>query len=111
MLLPAERRYVSECGFLFYLASQGWIGTVVSPGIPMPPCRRRHRLYLHPPSSSSLTTPLSERYAQCLGTWLHLPGNKIDLSQCGMRSTERPTANATLEYDESVWSEEIVYLS
>lgn len=36
--------------------------------------------------------------------WRIFLKNKVDLSQCAMLDAERPTANATLGNDESVWS-------
>lgn len=48
----------------------------------------------------------SDRFSiwnMCPALW-HLPENKTDLSRCSMHDAEQTTANATLAYDEALWS-------
>lgn len=52
-----------------------------------------HLLFFSASTLCSLTTPLSERWAQCPGTLIHLAGNKCDLCLVAVCDTEWPAVN------------------
>lgn len=93
MLLPAERRYVLEGSFLCYLASQGWIGTVEFPGIPMPP----RLFYLFPPAPLRpllyLKDMLSALAHSCIFLEIKLTRANVP---CAIQSGQLPTQHSVM---------------